>query len=248
MRIRTSAGVLAACALLLAAGCSGGDGGSDSVREPSKPSSPTGPVRKGEGVSQKDDPNLLHGFRTWLRTNDSKRDDSLADHALNVSLGYRSGDRHGVVDVLTDYGPWGEAEDQVGPLAEAFTRWWDEDPAAGSARFLGQGGKTAKKATLYEGGKPSNLLDDFRAWTTANAPDGKRLAPHVTALTIGYGRKGAGAVTVSTDYLTHKDDDAQNNVDALGKAFADWWDGDEGAASVTVTSEDQGSHAERKLH
>ncbi|MEU6995386.1 hypothetical protein ABZ953_32610 [Streptomyces sp. NPDC046465] len=232
--------------LLLAVGCFGGDGDSGSGREPSR----------------KDDPNLLQGFRTWLKANDSKGDDALAGHALNVSLDYRSGERAGVVKVLTDYGPWGEAEDHVGPLAKAFTQWWDGDPAAGSAHFLGQGGKTAKKTTLYDGDKPSNLLADFRSWTADRSPAGKRLAPHVTGLTIGYGAKGSGAVTVSTDYRTHKDDThkddtpkdetdkgngTQKNVDALGTAFADWWDGDEGAETVTVTSEDQGSSARRKL-
>ncbi|MFF1374982.1 hypothetical protein [Streptomyces sp. NPDC058308] len=241
------AGAFGAAALLLTAGCSGGDGDSGSVREPSKSSSPSGAARKGDGVSRKDDPNLLRGFRTWLKTNDSKRDDALAGHALNVRLDYRSGEGAGVVEVLTDYGPWGEAEDQVGPLAQAFTQWWDGDPAAGSAHFLGQGGKTAKKTTLYDGDEPSNLLTDFRSWTAAHTPDGKRLAPHVTGVTIGYGSKGSGAVTVSTDYRTHEDEGTQKNVDALGTAFADWWDGDEGAATVTVTSEDQGSSAERKL-
>ncbi|MEV8017207.1 hypothetical protein AB0O76_12825 [Streptomyces sp. NPDC086554] len=224
---RTRAGALAAGALLLTVGCSGGDGSSRK----------DGP----------DNPNLLLGFRTWLKTNDSKRDDALAGHARNVSLDYRSGDRDGVVEVLTDYGPWGGAEDQVGPLAKAFTEWWDEDPAAGSARFLGQGGKTAKKTTLYDGDKPSNLLEEFRSWAAKNSPSGERLAPHITQLTIGYGAKGSGAVTVSTDYLTYKDNKTQQNVDALSKAFADWWDGDEGAETVTVTSEDQGSHAEREL-
>ncbi|GAA1894908.1 hypothetical protein GCM10009837_16110 [Streptomyces durmitorensis] len=221
--------MFAAGALLLTVGCSGSD--ADAEEHP-------------------DNPNLLLGFHTWLKTNDSERDDDLAGHALNVSLGYRSGDRHGVVEVLTDYGPWGEAEDQVTPLAQAFTEWWDEDPSAGSAHFLGQGGKTAKKTTLYEGDAPSNLLKDFRSWTAKNAPsapNAENLTPHITALTIGYGAKGSGAVTVSTDYVTHKDKQTQKKVDTLSEAFADWWDGDEGADSVTVTSEDQGSHAERDL-
>ncbi|MEU5956224.1 hypothetical protein [Streptomyces sp. NPDC047525] len=216
--------MFAAGALLLTVGCSGGD-----------------------AQEHPDNPNLLLGFRTWLKTNDSERDDDLAGHALNVSLDYRSGDRDGVVKILTDYGPWGEAEDQVGSLAKAFTEWWDEDPSAGSAHFLGQGGKTAKKTTLYEGDAPSNLLKDSRSWTAKNSPSCERLTPHITALTIGYGTKGSGAVTVSTDYATHEDNKTQKNVDALSKAFADWWDGDEGAKSVTVTSEDQGSHAERDL-
>ncbi|MFD0549771.1 hypothetical protein ACFQ0X_11615 [Streptomyces rectiviolaceus] len=225
--------MLATGALLLTVGCSGSDGGGSGSASPS--------------ASAKDNPNLLLGFRTWLKTNDSERDDALAGHALNVSLDYRSGDRDGVVEVLTDYGPWGEAEDQVGPLAKAFTTWWDEDPAAGSAHFLGQGGKTAKKAKLYDGDKPSNLLEEFRSWSVKNSPSSERLTPHITELTIGYGAKGSGAVTVSTDYVTHKDDKTQQNVDALSEAFADWWDGDESAESVTVTSEDQGSHAERRL-
>lgn len=226
-RTGTRAGVLAAGALLLAVGCSGGG--------------------DGDSGAAKDDPNPLRGFRSWLKTNDSERDDALAGHALHISLGYRPGDRDGVVRVLTDYGPWGEAEGQVGPLAEAFTEWWDEDPAAGSARILGQGGKTAKTLTLYDGDEPSNLADEFRSWTAKNSPGGARLAPHVTELTIGYGAKGAGAVTVATDYLTYKDEKTRQNVDALGKAFADWWDGGEGAGTVTVTSEDQGTRAVRKL-
>ncbi|MEV0259538.1 hypothetical protein AB0H82_35500 [Streptomyces sp. NPDC050732] len=225
-RSGTRAGALAAGALLLTVGCSGGAGDS-------------GPA--------KDDPNPLRAFRAWLKTDDSGRDDALAGHALHISLGYRPGDRDGVVRVLTDYGPWGEAEGQVGPLAGAFTEWWDEDPAAGSARILGQGGKTARTVTLYDGDKPSNLAAEFRSWTAKNAPGGARLAPHVTELTIGYGAKGPGAVTVATDYRTYEDKETRKNVDALGKAFADWWDGDEGAGTVTVTSEDQGTRAERKL-
>ncbi|MFC8128059.1 hypothetical protein [Streptomyces sp. NPDC057302] len=221
------AAALTAGALLLTVGCSGDDGDSGSARE--------------------SNPNLLLGFRTWLKTNDSERDDALAGHALNVSLDYRSGDRDGVVSVLTDYGPWGEAEDQVEPLAEAFTTWWDADPAAKSAHFLGQGGKTATKTTLYDGDKPSNLLKEFRSWAAKNSPSGERLTPHITALGIGYGAKGSGAATVSTDYLTRKDDETQKKVDTLSGAFAEWWDGDKSAETVTVTSEDQGSRAERKL-
>ncbi|MEU6127223.1 hypothetical protein [Streptomyces sp. NPDC047123] len=198
-------------------------------------------------MARGDDPNLLRGFRSWLASNDAEHDDALARHALNVRLDYRSGSRAGVVEVLTDYGPWGRAEAQVGPLAKAFTQWWDGDPAAADARFLGQGGKTAGKAALYEGDEPSNLLARFRSWTAAHSPDGDRLAPHLTGLSIGYGAKGAGAVTVSTDYRTREDPGTPRHVDALGDAFVRWWDGDAGAGTVTVTSEDQGSRAERKL-
>ncbi|MFE0177534.1 hypothetical protein ACFWZ2_35010 [Streptomyces sp. NPDC059002] len=235
--------------------CSGGGSGSGPAHESPKAHKSSTPHESPKARQaqrpQQDDPNLLRGFRHWLRTNDTRHDDALAGHTLHIGLDYRAGDRAGAVKVLTDYGPWSEAEGQVGPLAKAFTQWWDEDPAAASARFLGQGGKTAKQTTLYDGPKPSNLLEDFRSWTAENAPNGERLAPHLTALGIGYGfghgTQGTGAITLSTDYLTYKDHNTQQNLDALGDAFADWWDGDKGAESVTVTSDDQGSHAGRRL-
>lgn len=55
---------------------------------------------------------------------------------------------------------------------------------------------------------------------------------------------GGVAVGVEGDLAVRP---AHDEVGAVVEAFADWWDGDDGAETVTVTSEDQGSRAERKL-
>ncbi|GGU98272.1 hypothetical protein [Streptomyces spectabilis] len=234
-------GLLSVAVLLLATACAT----SDEENSSSPSSSSTPPAGRADAPS-KDNPNLLRGFRSWLKTNKSSKDDELAEHALSVSLDYSDG-RSGVAKVLTNYGPWGRAESQVGPLAEAFTAWWDKDPAASSAQFLSQGGKTVKETALYAGDKPENLLTEFRSWVTQNTSDGRRLAPHITALTLGYGVKGSGAATVSTNYLTYKAPQTQNCLESISEAFAAWWEKEKGVSNVTVTSEDQGSQAEKEL-
>ncbi|MFJ2774267.1 hypothetical protein [Streptomyces sp. NPDC087300] len=228
-------------ALLLATACSTSGGGD----EPAASAKPTDRAGKA-GQPHRDDPNLLRGFRSWLKTNDSPKDDKLAGHTLSIRLSYDE-QRDGVVEVLTDYGPWGEAEGQVGPLAAAFTEWWDKDPAAGRAYFLSQGGRTVQETVLYRGTDPDNLLKEFLSWTAKNATGGGRLAPHITSLGIGYADSGNGVVTVSTDYLTYRDASTQKNLNAVSEAFAAWWDGDDGASSVTVKSQDEGSSTTKKL-
>ncbi|POX37480.1 hypothetical protein C3486_28230 [Streptomyces sp. Ru73] len=217
----------AAVAALLLTSCASADGDRDSARQ--------------------DDPHLLRGFRSWLASDDAPHDAELGAHVLSVRLRYASGRRAGVADVLTDYGPWGSAETEVGPLAAAFREWWDDDPAAGSATFRGQGGKVAKEEALYGGAEPVNLLADFRSWIAAHRAKGRDRAGHVASLAIGYGRGGQGVVSVATDYLIREEPRTAEYVDALARDAVAWWDGDEGAGSVTVSSADQGAHSEREL-
>ena len=238
-------------AVLITSCTSGSDSSSSSPSatqsaSPSASRSPGGQKTPAER-NKRDDPSLFRGFRSWLKTNDTRRDDDLGQHVLALQLSYDDGRPAGTVDVLTDYGPWASAEKEVPPLADAFRTWWDSDPSADTARFRSQGGKTVKKVKLHSSGKPTNLLTEFRSWVAGHAENGKSRAKHITSLSIGYGKRGTGAVTVSTDYLAYKDSGTQRHIDALARDFLAWWDGDDGADSVTVTSGDQGIHAERKL-
>ncbi|MFI9028271.1 hypothetical protein [Streptomyces sp. NPDC053560] len=239
-QIALSAGIVA----LLATSCASGDGGHSASHSPTAGSSTT---HEEEKLDEDDDPNLLRGFRSWLKSNTSEHDDELAGHVLSLRLRYESDSRAGTADVLTDYGPWGSAEKEVGPLAEAFQEWWDDDASAGIAIFRSQGGKKVKEATLYDGNSPVNLLTDFQTWTTEHTEMGRSRADHITSLSIGYGRRASGALTISTDYLTRQEPRTKEYIDALARDFAVWWDGDEGADHVSVTSEDQGVHSERRL-
>ncbi|MEC4019692.1 hypothetical protein [Streptomyces sp. H27-D2] len=234
-------GLLAVAAALLATSCSAGNPGHEASASPS-PTSRANAIER----TPKDDPNLLAGFRSWLRSNSTARDGNLADHALAIALDCTS-EQGCAAQVLTDYGPWGGAESEVRPLARAFKEWWDDDPAAGAAYFLSQGGTTVKEAPLYSGDEPTNLLTEFRSWTSKNVPSGSSLASRITSLSIGYGARGPGAATVSTNYLTYKDPRTQEHLNAIADAFATWWDDDAAAGNVVVNSHDQGTHAQKKL-